>query len=138
MNISHLLAHRAAYLQKARLANLAYAHETLRAFADRLAQAGITGRVRLQSTSPDDERYLPTLTALDSHQSVIEEHFTDDDVIELTDLIGFVSGEDDIDMTLSARDVGETLLVPVRFELESKGVKLTPLAESAAHPPRQA
>ena len=39
MNISHLLAHRAAYLQKARLANLAYAHETLRAFADRLAQA---------------------------------------------------------------------------------------------------
>jgi len=138
MNISHLIAHREAYLQKARLANLAYAHETLRAFADRLVRAGITGRVRLQSTSPDDERYLPTLTALDSHPSVMEEHFTDDDAIELADLIGFVSGEEDIDLTLSARDVVETLLAPVRCELESKGVNLSPQPAPAAHPPRRA
>lgn len=137
MNISYLLAHRDAYLQKARLANLAYAHEALRAFAERFARAGIAGRVRLQSTSPDDDRFIPTLTALDANQSIIEEHFTEEDAIELTDLIGFISGEDDIDLTLTAREFTETLLPPVRFELESKGIELPPLSESAAHPPRR-
>lgn len=136
MNISHLLAHRDAYLERARLANLACAHEKLRSFADRLARAGITGRVRLRSTGPDDEPSVPTLTALDSHPAVIEEHFTDEDAVDLVDVLRFLRGDEAVDLVIAAPEIPTSLLGPIRAELQRAGVSVGEGA-TADGPPRR-
>jgi len=134
MNISHLLAHRDAYLEQARLANLACAHEKLRHFADRLARAGITGRVRLRSTGPDDEPAVPNLTALDSHPSVIEEHFTDEDAVDVIDVLRYLRSEEWIDLVIPAPEIAARLLAPLRAELARAGVSLGGGADAPVEP----
>ena len=57
--LSTLLTHRHALLAQARLANLAFAHATLAAFAERITRAPLTGRVVLRQVDPDAERYWP-------------------------------------------------------------------------------
>jgi hypothetical protein len=138
MNISHLLAHRDAYLARARLANLACAHEKLRNFADRLARAGITGSVRLRSTGPDDEPSVPTLAGLDSHPAVIEEHFTDEDAVDLVDVLRFLRGEEAVDLVIAAPDIPTTLLAPIQAELRRAGVSLGEGATAEGPPHRTA
>src|SRR6188768_698967 len=121
MKLSFLLTHRLLHIRHARLANLAFAHQTLDAFAQRLARAQVAGRVRLQHEAPDDERYFATLTALDAHQSVIEEHFTDADIMDLADVMAFLTGETAVDVTLRVDDLGGKLLSAIRTELEGEG-----------------
>lgn len=137
MNLSSLLAHRLLHVRQARLANLAFAHQVLGEFTHRVARAGITGRVRLQHVAPEDERYCATLTALDSNQSVIEEHFTDDDVLELVDIVAFLTGNHDVDIILRVEEFAETLLLPVRSELEREGVVLDGVASTVEQPKRK-
>ena len=125
-----LFRSRLFHVRQARLANLAFAHQTLADFAQRLARARITGRLRLQNVAPGDEHYCATLTALDAHQSVIEEHFTDGDIMDLADVMGFLTGQAAVEVSLRVEDIGEKLLFPIRTELEREGVNFDATADS--------
>ena len=122
--LSTLLARRAALLRHARLANLAFAYATLQNFATRISRARLGGRVTLKHAAPQAERYWATLTALDHSQSVIEEHFTDEDLMEMADVVSFVTGNDALDITFALEDLAEVFLVPLRVELEREGVAI--------------
>jgi hypothetical protein len=122
--LSKLLAHRQAVLQQARLANLAFAFATLDRFASRVARAGIRGVVTLKPANPDEERYLATLTPHAGSQSVIEEHFTDEDLLELADVLGFASGDAETEVTFAVEDIDEAFVAPLRLELEREGIRI--------------
>ncbi len=122
--LSTLLRQRADLLRQARLANLASAYQTLDDLAQRIARARLAGRVTVTHAAPDVERYWPALTALDLSQSVIEEHFTDEDVCELASVLTFTTGEDELELTFPLEDFAELFLAPVREELEREGVQL--------------
>lgn len=122
--LSTLLRQRADLLRQARLANLASAYQTLDDLAGRIARARLAGRVTVTHAAPDEERYWPALTALDLSQSVIEEHFTDEDVCELASVLAFTTGEDELELTFPLEDFAELFLTPVRDELEREGVQL--------------
>lgn len=127
MKISTLISGRPELLRQAHLANLALAHETLRNFARRIERARLTGRVVLQPTDPDSGRYCATLTALDGRQSVIEEHFTDEDFLELADVLGFALGQvtgDPRDISFRLEKFTASFLAPLRAELEKAGVAI--------------
>lgn len=122
--LSILLAERERLLRQARLANLAFAFETLRQFERRITRAGLQGAVTLAPPAPDEERFCATLTALESNQSVIEEHFTDEDLMELADVIQFIAGTPADEIGFRLEEVGEAFLAPVRAELEREGVSI--------------
>jgi hypothetical protein len=122
MKFSTLLAHRTRLVRQARLANLAFAYHMLDDFAARIARASLCGRVNLQSPEPGLERYHATLTALDGAQSVIEEHFTDEELDDLADVMAFIIGHSPLDLTFHIEDFGEHIVAPIRAELEQSGV----------------
>lgn len=134
--LSTLLTLRRALLQQARLANLAFAYATMQQFAARIARAQLVGRVVVKDAAPQAERFCASLTALDMNQSVIEEHFTDEEVMELADVIGFIHPEAVTDVTFDVGDVGELFLTPLREELERQGIVLDQ-SRSAVGEPRQ-
>ena len=126
MNLSKLLHQREALLRQTRLANLAYAYRRLGDFADRIARAGLHGKVCLQPADPATERYWPVLTALEGNQSVIEEHFSDEDILELEELIFFVTGEDGMDVVFRCEELAARFIRPLRRQLIQAGVTLEP------------
>ena len=135
--LSTLLHQRDALLQQARLANLAYAYQTLGDVAARIARAQLGGRVALAHAAPADERYCPTLTALEGSQSVIEEHFTEEDILELADTLAFVTGHTTGEVRFSLEDFGDQLVAPLRAELIRAGVRVdeaTPGVEQPGRP----
>jgi hypothetical protein len=120
--LSTLLARRQALLRQARLASLAFAYTTLHDFARRIARAQLSGSVTLRHAAPHADRYWATLTALDGNQSVIEEHFTDEDLMDLADVLGFATGNDAVEISFRLEELADTFLVPLRAELESEGI----------------
>ena len=129
--LSHLLNRREALLQQLRLANLAFAYKTLSDFAERIARGRLLGRVNLQHASADAERYWASLTALDGNQSVIEEHFSDADIMDLADVIAFTTRSDELDLTFRLEDVAETFLAPMRAELGRAGIAIDSTSETS-------
>ena len=134
MKLSNILAQRQALLRQARLANLAFAYQTLGRFAGRIARARIGGRVSLTQAAPDAERYWASLTALEGSQSVIEEHFTDEDIMDLADVISYLTAHETLDLTFRLEDLADTFLAPLRAELEQAGVAIDPNALPAREP----
>lgn len=122
--LSTLLTQREALLQQARLANLAFAYTTLGEFAHRVARAGLAGRVTLRQAAPEEERYWASLTALDGNQSVIEEHFADEDIMDLADVIAFTTANEALELTFRLEEVGELFLAPLRAELARADVAI--------------
>jgi hypothetical protein len=122
--LSTLLTQRADLLRQVRLANLALAYATLEKFTLRIRQARLHGLVTLTSPRPEEEQYLATLTALSGAQSVIEEHFVDEDLLELADLVAFVTGRDEPEWTFPIEELGERFLVPLRAELVREGIEI--------------
>src|SRR4051812_27463707 len=122
--LSTLLAHRDHLLRQARLANLAFAHHTLEDFARRIARAGLTGDVVLKNAAPEAECYCATLTAIDGSQSVIEEHFTEEDIMSLVDVLAFTTAENVVELTFRIEDLAEIFLTPVRAELRRAGIAI--------------
>jgi hypothetical protein len=120
--LSTFLSRRRDLLQQARLANLAFAFATLQRFAGRITQAQLGGHVTLAHAAPHAERYWASLTALEMNQSVIEEHFTDEDVMELADVVGFATGNEALDITFDLGDLEELFIRPLREELDREGV----------------
>lgn len=124
MKLSTLLSQRQTLLRQARLANLAFAHETLAKFTTQIARASLRGLVALKSACPEQDRYCATLTALEGSQAVIEEHFTDENLMEFADVIAFLTGNAFADETFRLEDVAEKLLAPLRAELEREGIAI--------------
>lgn len=135
MKLSHLLAQRPELLRQLRLANLAFAYHSLREFAARAARAGLRGRVTLQPVNPDEERYCVVLTALDTAQSMIEEHFSDEDLVVFADVLGFATGHPTHELTFHIDQLDE-LYEPLRADLERAGVQLDHPAPRIEEPQR--
>ena len=124
MKLSHLLHQREALLRQTRLANLAYAYRRLGDFATRIVRARLRGKVCLQTADPSVERYWPVLTALEGNQSVIEEHFSDENILELADLLVFITGEDDAETHFRLEELEEKFVQPLQSQLEQAGIIL--------------
>ena len=123
MNFSHLLQQREALLRQARLANLAYAHARLSRLAGRIVRAGLRGTVTLQEPDPAEGRYCPALLALEGSQAVIEEHFLDEDVIELEEILMFLADEGlEVDYTFALEELPIRTLPELRRRLDEAGV----------------
>jgi len=135
MKLSHLLTQRPELLRQLRLANLAFAYQSLREFAARVARTSLRGRVTLQPVNPDEERYCVTLTALDCAQSLIEEHFSDEDLAILADVLGFATGHPAHELTFHLDQLAE-FYEPLRGDLERAGVLLDSPASHVGEPQR--
>ena len=122
--LSTLLHQRADLLRQVRLANLAYAYGTLEKLADRIARARLRGPVVLRSAAPAEERYWASLTALAGAQSVLEEHFTDEDIWELADGVAFATGYEPEEIAFPIEELGERFLGPLRAQLVREGIEL--------------
>ncbi len=122
MKLTQLLRARETLLRQTALANLAFAYETLDAFAGRVARARLTGTVNLKPADPTEDRYWATLTALEGNQSVIEEHFTEEDLTDVADAIAFASGRPEFDLTFALEEFTDRFLVPLRHGLEQSGI----------------
>lgn len=124
MKLSNLLSQRETLLRQVRLANLAFAYAKLVEFAARASAANLGGKVTLQHPQPDVERYSATLLAAERHQSVIEEHFDDEDIMELADVVAFLTGEQLVNVTFRIEDVPDKFIRPLRIELQRLGIDL--------------
>jgi hypothetical protein len=136
MKLSFLLAQRQALLQQARLAHLAHAYDRLDDFARRVARARLRGEVRLQAAVPESGNYAAALTALQGSQSVIEEHFTDTDILRLADAVTDVTGQLELDVTFPIEATASRFLAPLRQQLLQSGIELDE-AEPAEGPVNQ-
>jgi hypothetical protein len=124
MKLSTLLANRSSLLRRAQLANLAYAYSTLRLLADRIARAKLTGWVRLRQAGVNEDPYEASLDALEGNQSLIEEHFTDQEIVEMADSIAFAEDADTLDIEFPIEELREKFVDPLRLELKDAGVTL--------------
>jgi hypothetical protein len=115
MKISKLLAQRQGLLQQTQLANLAFAYAKLGEFAGRVARAQLTGEVNLRQGTPEVGIGWATLTAHEGSQSVVEEHFTEEEIFRLEELT-------------------ERFVVPLRRELEGRGVVFDGPADTLESP----
>lgn len=124
MKLTQLLKARDALVRQAALANLAFAYETLDTFATRISRAQLTGQVHLKTADPDAERYWGTLTALEGSQAVIEEHFTEENLTDVTDAIAYATGRNDFELTFEIEDFADIFLAPLRHALEQSGIEV--------------
>ncbi len=129
MNFHQLIHQRDGLLRQARLANLAFACQRLGLYAARIARAQLHGLVRLHPGDPAGERPWPGLTALEGSQAVLEEHFLDEDGVELADILGFLGEEVNAGgCTFRLEELEGRFLTPLRRELASAGI--TPAGEA--------
>jgi hypothetical protein len=127
MHLAHLIAQRTRLLEQARLANLALAHESLASFARRLAVAGLAGPAILRSPDPVAGRFCATLSPLEAAQSVVEEHFTDEDLLDFADFVALATGRpasEPFELTFLLENCADLFVAPVRAELRRAGVAL--------------
>ena len=124
MKISELLATHRALLEQTRLANLAQAYATLCRFAARVRRTGLCGLVNLRQPNAAEERFWASLTALEGSQSVIEEHFRDEELMELADAVAFARGITNLDLTFRLEAMTALFVVPLEFALDQTGVVL--------------
>lgn len=120
--LTSLLAHRPALIRQARLANLACAYATLTRFEHGIARGRLRGSVTVRHVAPEEGRYWATLTAHEGAQSVLEEHFSDEDVMELADVLSFLTCTNALELTFPLEDLAERFLTPLRAELEREGI----------------
>ncbi len=123
MKISKLLDSHRAILQQARLANLAQAFVTLRRLAERVCRARLCGLVQLRQPDAAEERLWASLSALDGSQSVIEEHFTDEELMEFADAAAFVRETTALDVTFRLEHMAALFVAPLEAELRQNGVE---------------
>jgi hypothetical protein len=123
MKLTQLLHHRDALIRQARLANVAFAFHRLRDFAVRIDRARLTGVVTLHGGDPAAEQPWPRLVADEGRQSTIEEHFLDEDVIELADILAFLHDSDRLsELSFRIEDIALRYLPRLRQELELANV----------------
>ncbi len=136
MKLSLILAQRPALLQQVRLNNLAFAYAKLSETAVRIARARLRGAINLKQAPRDTELGWTPLTALEGTQSVIEEHFTDEDLTDCADAIAFLTGESHLDLTFRIEEMADRFVAPLRHQLEQAGVTFDHPAQTVAEPNR--
>jgi len=124
MNISKLLSSRKALLRQAHLANLAFSYFTIRRLAERVTHARLQGRVRLKATVTGEEIIPASLTALDGSQSVIEEHFSDEDILQLADSVEFAFEGPFLEAEFPLQELTEKFASPLLRALDRAGVHI--------------
>lgn len=123
MNFHQLLHQRDALLRQARMANLAFAYQRLGEFVARITRARLHGLVQLRPGDPAGEQPWPALTALDGSQAVLDEHFLDEEIVELMDILGFLGEEVTPDgMTFRLEELGGRHLSELHRELQQAGI----------------
>jgi hypothetical protein len=133
MKLSQLLSQRDALLLQVRLANFAFAYVKLGEFAARIERAQLSGLVCLKRPAAELEPRVATFTAVVGPQSVIEEHFTDEDVHDLADVIGFILDGGGFEITFPIEDLADTFLGPLRREFEEHGIAIDQPARPIKH-----
>lgn len=136
MKISKLLDSHRVILQQARLANLAQAFLTLRRLAERVRRARLCGLVQLRQPDAAEERYWASLTALEGSQSVIEEHFTDEELMEFADAAAYARDTTALDVTFRLEHADALFVQPLEAELRRHGVEFDLETEAAGHAPQ--
>lgn len=122
MNIRHLLRQRTTLLRQAHLANVAYAHERLGEYGRRIARARLRGLVTLRPAG--GELPWPELVPLDGSPAVLAEHFLDEDVLELADLLAFVRDDrSGAEVTFRLEELAPRFQPALRRELEAAGLQ---------------
>jgi hypothetical protein len=125
MKLSALLASRSTILRQAALAHTAAAWLTLQHASMRIAAAGLRGTVRLRQSDPgEDERVCATLTSDEINASVLEEHFTGDDLLEIAEALAYATDADFADAEFPIETLGETYAAPLLASLQKSGVKI--------------
>jgi hypothetical protein len=137
MKLSHLLTQRPALLHEVRLANLAFAYAKLSEIAARIVRARLRGSINLKQPGADAECDGLPLTALEGNQSVIEEHFTDEEVADFADAVAFITGVSRLDLTFRIEETEENFVAPLRHQLEQAGITLDHAAQSIEEPHRE-
>ena len=116
MKFDDLLNHHKELLQAARIAHLAYAYHQVGTFAGRIASTGLRGEVVLLGPDPKEKRPLAILHAVGFNQSVIEEHFLQDEIIELHAVLAYVhEAKAIIEMRFRLEDFGAVYLPALRL-----------------------
>lgn len=135
MKLSALLASRSTIIRQAALAHTASAWLTLSRAADRVDAARLRGAVRIRVTDdPEDDAPWASFTSDDIRTSVLEEHFSDEDLQELAEAIAFAADSREIDETFRIEILRETYAEPLLRELKKSGVTLD-LDRLPASPP---
>ncbi|HVZ64372.1 MAG TPA: hypothetical protein VG936_07360 [Lacunisphaera sp.] len=130
MKFSELIHQRDVLLRQARLANVAFAYEWLRDFVRRARRARVHGILTLRDGDPGNGQPWPLLEADETSASVLAEHFLDEDVVELADILAYVNDGVRPDERRFRLEELETAIIPaLRRELEGAGV---PPQESVA------
>lgn len=124
MNLSNLIASRETVLAQARLANMAFAYATLKRISAVVNRTGLTHLVRLQQPNEHEERYCASLQALTGSQAVLDEHFSDDDVLALADAIAVCTPGVGLDATVMLQALEAQYVVPLELALQRAGVNL--------------
>jgi hypothetical protein len=96
----------------------------LRRIATRVGRANLRGLVRLHPADPADETFWATLTALEGNQSVIEEQFADQELVELADAMAFATDDDFDQLEFRLEELNEKYVVPLHHVLEMEGVTI--------------
>ncbi len=135
MKISKLLDSHRVIVQQARLANLAQAFLTLRRLAERVRRARLGGLVQLRQPEAAEERFWASLTALEGSQSVLEEHFTDEELMEFADAVAYARDTTALDVTFQLEKVAALFVQPLEAELRRSGVEFDLATEAAVHAP---
>jgi len=119
MKFTQLLHQRDALIRQARLANVAFAYQRLSDFAARITRARLRGAVTLHGDNSAADHPWPRLVADEGSQAALEEHFLDEDVIELADILAFLHEVGPItELSFRIEDVGPRYLSRLRHELE--------------------
>lgn len=127
MNFQYLLQQRKALLRQARLANVAYAYARLGEFGARVIRARLHGTVILRASDAASDRPWPSLISQTGSQSVIEEHFLDEDIAELADILAFVCDEGRAsEITFELEELPSRFQAELRRELEEAGIVPAP------------
>lgn len=125
MKFDDLLNYRDELVRHARLANVAYAYQWLTDFSARVAQSGLRGQVVLRGADTEGNAVRPVLQATDFSQAVVQEHFLEDEVAELANVLAFVhQGSLIIELKFRLEEVGPRFLPVLRRELEESDVLL--------------
>ncbi|MFA6960493.1 MAG: hypothetical protein WC205_07070 [Opitutaceae bacterium] len=125
MKLSALLASRSTILRQAALAHTAAAWLTLQHAANRIAAVGLTGTVRLTQSDPDAEGApWAVLTSEEIRASVLEEHFTEEDLLEIADAIGYATDSGCVDVDFLIETLGDAYATPLLRSLRKEGVTL--------------
>ncbi len=123
MKISKLIATHHAIIKQARLASLAEAFVTLRRCAERVGRARLCGLVNLRQPDAEEGRLWATLTALEGRQSLLDEHFCDEELMEFADAVAFVRGVNRLDIVFKIEALREEFVEPLEEELKRAGVE---------------